>query len=161
MSKMEISKYFERVHYNGAIVPTLQLLNTLQKLHLLNVPFENLDIHYKVPIELNLTNIFEKVINKRRGGFCYELNGLFYKLLRSIGFHVKMVSARVLNNKQQIFFSTGENTFINSFHKRTSLHLWASRLVHKSFSRKMKGNNGLIYLNQGFDRFQDIWAIAK
>jgi N-hydroxyarylamine O-acetyltransferase len=43
------------------------------------------------------------VINKRRGGFCYELNGLFYELLRSIGFHVIMVSARVFNNQQQTF----------------------------------------------------------
>jgi N-hydroxyarylamine O-acetyltransferase len=103
MSKLEIAKYFERINYNGTIVPTLQLLNTLQKLHLLSVPFENLDIHYKIPIELDLTKIFEKVVNKRRGGFCYELNGLFYELLKSIGFHVKMVSARVFNNQQQTF----------------------------------------------------------
>jgi N-hydroxyarylamine O-acetyltransferase len=43
------------------------------------------------------------VINKRRGGFCYELNGLFYELLRLIGFNIKMVSARVFNNQQQTF----------------------------------------------------------
>jgi len=103
MSKTEIEKYLERIKYSGTAEPTTELLNTLQKLHLLNIPFENLDIHYKIPIKLNLANIFEKVINKRRGGFCYELNGLFYELLRSIGFHVKMVSARVFNNQQQTF----------------------------------------------------------
>jgi len=102
MNKMEIKKYLERINYNGATEPKTKLLSTLQKLHLLSVPFENLDIHYKIPIELNLTNIFEKMINKRRGGFCYELNGLFYELLRSISFNVKMVSARVFDHRQQI-----------------------------------------------------------
>jgi N-hydroxyarylamine O-acetyltransferase len=102
MNKMEIEKYLERINYKGIVEPTTELLSALQKLHLLSIPFENLDIHYKIPIELNLTNIFEKVINKRRGGFCYELNGLFYELLRSIGFDVKMISARVFDNKQQI-----------------------------------------------------------
>ena len=98
---METTRYLERIKYSGGLGLTMELLNALQKQHLLNVPFENLDIHYKTPIELSLTDIFEKVVNKRRGGFCYELNGLFFELLRSIGFPVKMVSARVFNNEQQ------------------------------------------------------------
>jgi len=100
---MEIEKYLERIGYIGSIKPTIGLLNALQKKHLLNIPFENLDIHYKIPIELNLANIFEKVVIKRRGGFCYELNGIFHELLNSIGFNVKMISARVFNQEQQIF----------------------------------------------------------
>ena len=100
---MEIEKYLERIGYKGSIKPTIGLLNALQKKHLLNIPFENLDIHYKIPIDLNLANIFEKVVIKRRGGFCYELNGIFHELLNSIGFNVKMVSARVFNQEQQIF----------------------------------------------------------
>jgi N-hydroxyarylamine O-acetyltransferase len=100
---MEIEKYLERIGYEGSTEPAMGLLNALQKKHLLNIPFENLDIHYKIPIELNLANIFEKVVIKRRGGFCYELNGIFYELLNSIGFNVKMISARVFDQKQQIF----------------------------------------------------------
>src|SRR6478672_7006627 len=100
---MEIEKYLERIGYKGSTKPTIGLLNALQKKHLLNIPFENLDIHYKIPIELNLANIFEKVVIKRRGGFCYELNGIFYELLNSIGFNVKIISARVFDQKQQIF----------------------------------------------------------
>ncbi len=100
---MEIEKYLERIGYKGNTEPALGLLNALQKKHLLNIPFENLDIHYKIPIELNLANIFEKVVIKRRGGFCYELNGIFHELLNSMGFNVKMISARVFDQNQQIF----------------------------------------------------------
>ena len=100
---MEIERYLERIGYKGNTRPTLELLTLLQKKHLLSVPFENLDIHYKVPIELNTRDIYEKIITKRRGGFCYELNSLFGELLKSLGFDVKMISARVFSQEKQIF----------------------------------------------------------
>ena len=100
---MEIEKYLQRIGYDGSIQPTIELLQVLQKRHLLSIPFENLDIHYKVPIQLDLETIFEKVVIRKRGGFCYELNGIFYELLRSIGLDVKMISARVFDQGQQIF----------------------------------------------------------
>ncbi len=100
---MEVEKYLERINYSGKTEATTEVLNALQKKHLLNIPFENLDIHYKVPIELDLAKIFEKVVVKRRGGFCYELNGIFHELLNSIGFNAKMISARVFDQQQQIF----------------------------------------------------------
>jgi len=100
---MEIEKYLQRIGCNGTIRPTIESLQVLQKRHLLSIPFENLDIHYKIPIQLNVESIFEKVVIKKRGGFCYELNGIFYELLRSIGFDVKMISARVFDQRQQIF----------------------------------------------------------
>jgi N-hydroxyarylamine O-acetyltransferase len=83
---MEVKKYLERIGYKGSTEPTIGLLSALQKKHLLNIPFENLDIHYKTPIELDIAIIFEKVVIKKRGGFCYELNGIFHELLNSIGF---------------------------------------------------------------------------
>ncbi len=73
----------------------LETLNFLQKQHLLKIPFENLDIHWKIPIVLDTKKFYKKIIEKRRGGFCYELNGLFYKLLEEIGFSSKIISARV------------------------------------------------------------------
>lgn len=66
---MEIEKYFERIEYRDNAVLTAGVLKALQKNHLLRIPFENLDIHYKVPIELNLESIFEKIVIRRRGGF--------------------------------------------------------------------------------------------
>lgn len=92
---MDIKRYLNRIHYTGDLVPTLEVLNELQSAHLLSVPFENIDIHYKVKIDLLKT--YDKVVIHNRGGFCYELNGLFYGLLTKIGFDVKMVSARVYN----------------------------------------------------------------
>jgi N-hydroxyarylamine O-acetyltransferase len=69
------------------------VLNGLQKSHLLTVPFENLDIHCGRRIDLKQT--YTKIVERNRGGFCYELNGLFFELLKSIGFKAKLVSARV------------------------------------------------------------------
>ena len=79
----------------------------MQEQQLLHVPFENLDIHYKTAIELDMSRIFEKVVNNNRGGFCYELNGLFYELLRLLGLNMKMVSARV--------YSTDKKTISQEF----------------------------------------------
>jgi len=100
---MEIEKYLERIEFKGNTGPTIELLTALQKRHLLSIPFENLDIHYKTPIKLSPPDIYQKVVIKRRGGFCYELNSLFGDLLRSLGFKVKLISARVFNQQQQIF----------------------------------------------------------
>ena len=98
---MNIQPYLERIKYDGNVTASLEVLSELQVLNLMNVPFENLDIQNKIKIDLE--NLFDKIVTRRRGGFCYELNGLFYKLLKQIGFAVKMVSARVYNNKTKIF----------------------------------------------------------
>ena len=66
------------------------------------MPFENLDIHYGRKIILGIDNFFEKIIINGRGGFCYELNGLFYALLSELEFEVKMVSARVVNEAGEL-----------------------------------------------------------
>jgi len=98
---MDVDRYLSRISYKGSREPNLKLLTALQEQQLLHIPFENLDIHYKTPIELDVSRIFEKVVNNNRGGFCYELNGLFYELLRLLEFNVKMVSARVYNTDKK------------------------------------------------------------
>ncbi len=90
---MDIQSYLARINYSGEIIPGFDVLAALQRSHLMAVPFENLDIHSHVPIDL--ANTFDKIVTRRRGGFCYELNGLFHELLKTTGFTVKMVSARV------------------------------------------------------------------
>jgi N-hydroxyarylamine O-acetyltransferase len=70
-------------------------LRSLHRQHLFAVPFENLDIPLGTPIVLDLALIYDKIVTRRRGGFCYELNGLFGALLRALGFRVEMLSARV------------------------------------------------------------------
>ena len=95
---MDLKQYLERINYAGPLSPTLEVLSELQLAHLLSVPFENLDIHEKIKIDLK--NLFDKIVIRRRGGFCYELNGLFYELLKEIGFTVKMISAKVYTHKK-------------------------------------------------------------
>jgi N-hydroxyarylamine O-acetyltransferase len=97
---IHIDSYLSRIRYAGSLVPTLETLKAFQKQHLLQVPFENLDIHNQVPISLDIDSIFDKVVSRRRGGFCYELNGLFYELLIVLGFTAKRISARVFDSKK-------------------------------------------------------------
>jgi N-hydroxyarylamine O-acetyltransferase len=66
------------------------------------VPFENFDIHLRREIVLNEEELFAKIVDRRRGGICYELNGLFALLLREIGFNVAMLSAQVYNSDGQL-----------------------------------------------------------
>ena len=94
---LDIAAYLERMNYRGSQAPTAETLRALQEAHLLAVPFENLSIHNGQRIILEEEALFDKVITRRRGGFCYELNGLFAALLRALGFEVDMLSARVAN----------------------------------------------------------------
>lgn len=86
---------FDRIQYGGPLDPTAETLRALQVAHLRAVPFENLSIHAGQPIVLDVEALFDKVVVRRRGGFCYELNGLFAALLRALGFTVTQLSAGV------------------------------------------------------------------
>ncbi len=94
---MDIRAYLQRLNYTGAIAPNAETLRLLQLAHLRAVPFENLSIHSGEPVVLDDRALFEKIVSRRRGGFCYELNGLFAALLRGLGFEVEMLSAQVAN----------------------------------------------------------------
>ncbi len=93
------NKYLSRIGFIGEAKPDLSTLITLHKNHLYNIPFENLDIHNNKKIILDSEHVQSKILDYYRGGYCYELNGLFYLLLKEIGFKVKMISARVNNGK--------------------------------------------------------------
>ncbi|MCM3745537.1 arylamine N-acetyltransferase [Sporosarcina luteola] len=92
---MEIEKYLDRFHASPGNQPSLRQLSELQRLHMTAVPFENLDVIRRVPIYLNLNTIYEKVVLRKRGGFCYELNGLFHWLLRQLGYDASLIAATV------------------------------------------------------------------
>lgn len=94
---MDVNAYLKRIKYNGSLAPTAETLRGLQVAHLLTVPFENLNIHARQPIVLEDDALFTKIVEHRRGGFCYEVNGLFAALLRALGFKVEMLSAEVVN----------------------------------------------------------------
>jgi N-hydroxyarylamine O-acetyltransferase len=93
-----VDVYRSRIRYAGSIAPNAQTLFALQRAHLLSVPFENLDIHLGRPIQLEVDVLFSKLIAQMRGGFCYELNGLFACLLESLGYRVNLMNARSLED---------------------------------------------------------------
>jgi N-hydroxyarylamine O-acetyltransferase len=96
-----VKEYLDRIGANiGELKADLPSLRMLQRRHLLSVPFENLDIHWKRPIVLDVERFRAKVVGERRGGFCYELNGLFDELLRNLGFRTRLISARVFNGTE-------------------------------------------------------------
>jgi N-hydroxyarylamine O-acetyltransferase len=67
---MDVTAYLDRINYYGPLAPTAEALRELQVAHLLTVPFENLSIHAKEPIVLDDNALFEKIVRRRRGGFC-------------------------------------------------------------------------------------------
>ena len=91
---MDVQSYLQRIQYGGGTDPTVNTLHRIHRAHLQSVPFENLDIHLGTPIILNYNQLFDKIVGRQRGGFCYELNGLFSRLLRELGFRVTLLSAR-------------------------------------------------------------------
>jgi len=92
---LDAKKYLKRIHV-GIQQPHLKFLQQLQYNHLFYVPFENLDVIRRVPIYLNLPRIYEKVVTNKRGGYCYEVNGLFQWLLNEVGFNTYLVGATVM-----------------------------------------------------------------
>ncbi|MCR9248979.1 MAG: arylamine N-acetyltransferase [bacterium] len=79
---------------------SLKFLKKLHLHHLYKFPFENLDIHLKRPIVLDVEKIASKMLDQERGGFCYELNGLFFELLKSLNFDCFIISAEVWFNEK-------------------------------------------------------------
>lgn len=92
---MDVNAYLKRINYDGPLDVSAETLRRLHVAHLFNVPFENLSIHASEPIVLEAEALFRKIVERRRGGFCYEANGLFAALLRELGFAVTMLSAEV------------------------------------------------------------------
>lgn len=95
---MDIRNCLERIQFIGDLKPTAELLSSLHYANLLRVPFENLDIHLGRAIQLDEQHLYDKIVTQRRGGFCYELNGLFAWMLRELGFQVDLLSAEVFDD---------------------------------------------------------------
>jgi len=91
---LDVPAYFQRIGYRGAVAPAVGTLRLIHGAHLFTVPFENLDIGLGRRIECDEDAAVRKIVERKRGGFCYELNGAFAALLRALGFQVTLLSAR-------------------------------------------------------------------
>lgn len=97
-SQAQIDAYLIKIKYKEKIELDGETLKKLQIAHLKNIPYENLNILNHVPISLEPEALFNKMILKPRGGYCFELNGLYSNLLKSLGFEVINLAGRFIND---------------------------------------------------------------
>lgn len=97
--KIDVLKYLERINYTGSFDCTIETLFALQEAHYITVPYENFDILAGIPISLELSDLYRKIVLERRGGYCFELNGLFAVLLRGLGYNVTEYFSRYLRDE--------------------------------------------------------------
>lgn len=100
---MKLYEYLRRIDYQPVTEANFETLSGLQLAHMLTVPFENLDIGLQRPIQLDEKSLWNKIISQKRGGFCYELNGMFMWLLKEIGFEVTCLNARDYHEEDNTF----------------------------------------------------------
>ena len=86
---MDVKAYLSRIGYRGGTEPTAANLAALVRAHRLAVPYETLDIWRGRHTTLATDELFDKIVTRRRGGYCFELNGLFAALLRELGYNVR------------------------------------------------------------------------
>ncbi|SFJ15657.1 N-hydroxyarylamine O-acetyltransferase [Paenibacillus sp. UNC496MF] len=90
----QVEAYLKRIRYEGPLDGSAEALAGLQRAHLMAVPYENLDILNGVPLSLDPEALWDKIVRRRRGGYCFELNALFGWLLRELGYPVTDYVAR-------------------------------------------------------------------
>ncbi len=97
---MDIQAYLDRIAFAGSdLTPNVGLLRALQTAHAMHVPYENLDIYFRRDVSLAYEAMYEKIVLNRRGGYCFELNGLFGWLLRKLGFQTQEFLGRWLKGE--------------------------------------------------------------
>lgn len=95
LSTPQIDTYLQRLAYAGPVEPSLRALHALTRTHSQAVPFENLHVLLHRPVLLDCAALYHKIVLEHRGGYCFELNGLFLELLRGLGFTATPLGARV------------------------------------------------------------------
>ncbi|WP_374658713.1 arylamine N-acetyltransferase [Phenylobacterium sp.] len=93
---MDVQAYLDRIGYAGVPRVDLQTLTDLHRLHLQAIPYESLDVMLGVRPSIDPAAAYEKIVRRRRGGWCYEMNGLLGAMLREIGFEVTEMAGAVL-----------------------------------------------------------------
>lgn len=95
-AEVDVDRYLARIGFDGPVRVDLATLEALQRAHLSAVPFENLDVYSGVPVAVGTGWSLPKVVERGRGGWCFELNGAFAALLAALGFRVARLGAAVL-----------------------------------------------------------------
>ena len=133
---VDLDAYFERIGYAGPAEPTLDVLRALQALHPAAIPFENIDVLVGQGIDLDPFHIDSKLIRGRRGGYCFEQNNLFERVLKTIGF----------SDDSAVIFQTEKNPFrsgvIAHFLQRRDAH-FPRISITQTFCRRARKNTNM------------------
>jgi N-hydroxyarylamine O-acetyltransferase len=93
---LDLHAYLQRIGFNGTPRPDVETLRELHRCHLLAIPYENLDVQLGVPVSIDIDAIYRKLVLNRRGGWCYEMNGLLAWALDAVGFSITRLAAGVM-----------------------------------------------------------------
>lgn len=107
-----LDAYFSRISYTGPREPTQSVLHALTMAHAQSIPFENLDVLLGRPIRLDIDSVQEKLVFARRGGYCFEQNGLLLQVLDTLGFRVAPISARVRLQRPRDYIPARTHVFL-------------------------------------------------
>ena len=97
---MELSAYLARIGHVGHVRPDLATLKAVHRAHLFAIPYENLDVRLERPGDITTEHAFAKLVTARRGGWCYEMNGLLAWALEEIGFSVTRLAGAVMRSER-------------------------------------------------------------
>ena len=101
MNQLKLEKYLERIHFSGIPEMNMETLKRIHQLHPQYIPFENIDPYTGNVPSLNPDDIFNKLVNESRGGYCYEQNLLLKEVLTFLGFTVELQLGRVLWKREE------------------------------------------------------------
>ena len=145
---MKIDDYLTRIDYRGPRTPDFACLSAIHQQHLLHISYENLDVQLGRPLDFDIARIFDKIVERRRGGWCYEMNGLLGWALEELGFDVMRMAGGVMRSH------AGDETLGN--------HLVLAVQLDETYIADVGLGNGLILptplregkFSQGFREFE-------
>jgi N-hydroxyarylamine O-acetyltransferase len=123
--KLALEPYLARIGYSGPLDVDFRTLRALHRRHLLAVAYENLDVQLQRPVTIDIEPIYEKIVLRQRGGWCFEMNGLLSWALSTIGFSLTQIAAGVMREER------GEDAFGN--HLALIVHLERDYLADVGF----------------------------
>jgi len=109
---IDLDAYFARIGYAGPRTPDVQTLDAITRAHTSTIPFENLDVLLGKRWSLEPEVLFRKLVTDRRGGYCFEQNGLLLEVLTQLGFHVRPLSARVRIDRPREYIPSRTHAFL-------------------------------------------------
>ena len=172
----DLDAYCARINYSGSREVSVATLKHLHYAHAHSVPFENLDIHLGRPLSLDPGDLFAKIVTRKRGGYCYEVNSFFAMALRAMGFQVNGLLARVLygfsdlrpRSHQALLVTVGNERWIADVGFGSCCLREPVRLISGAVSEqgpdsfRLRGEGGSTYVLEALlvGRWQDLYSFT-